>query len=347
MSNGLPPSAWRPLLDELQRDVPFLITTHANPEADAVGASLGLYYLLQKLGRRARIVLEEPLYDSLKYLDPDRVCRSYLPERRLELLPGEVHWLLDAGYMHRLGKLEEPLRAHSMRRLCLDHHVGNGDGFDVALIDTGASSTGLLVAELWDACGVTFTLEAARVLYSAIATDTGWYRFSNTDGRTLRMAARFLDMGVSSEAAYGEYREFRSWPAMRVIVAAMQTLAAKLDGRLALFYITEESIRREGISYSELEGVVEVPRIVRDVEVIALVVELSPTRCKLNFRSKGGVDVNKIAGRFGGGGHVRAAGAKVEMPLPQVLERIEWEVAQELAASHRSQGNRSPDSAGA
>ena len=331
MTESPPRSAWQPFLDELRRDVPFLITTHASPEADAIGAALGLYYLLRQLGRRARVVLEEPLYSSLKYLDPDGVCQSWLPGQKLEILPGEVHWLVDAGYLHRLGKLEEPLKARPMRRLCLDHHVGDGDEFDVVLIDTGASSAGLLVAELWDLAGAPFTPEAAHVLYSAIATDTGWYRFSNTDGRTLRMAARLLDMGVNSERAYSEYREFRSWPAMRVIVSAMNTLEARLDGKLALFYITQESIRREGISYSELEGVVEMPRCVRDVEVIAQAVELSPTRCKLNFRSKREVDVNKIARRFGGGGHVRAAGAKIDLSLAETLARVEKEVAAELA----------------
>ena len=322
---------WQALLDELSAEAPFLICTHAHPESDAIGAALGLYSLLTALGKDARVVIEEPLYPGLKHLDPDGICQSYLPGGKLEFRDGERFWLVDAGYLHRLGKLEEAIAGQPMRRLCLDHHLGEGEEFDVAVIDPTASSAGLLVAELWDRVGRKIPYETARILYSAIATDTGFYRFSNTDGRTLRMAARLLDMGVSSEAAYSAYREFRSWGAMRVIVRALDTLRPLLGGRLALFQITQESLQAEGVPYDELEGVVDYPRSVRDVEVIGLVLELDERRCKINMRSKGAVDVNKICRRLGGGGHVRAAGAKMDVPAAEALEILEKEVARELA----------------
>jgi len=321
---------WTALVRELSTDAPFLICTHTHPESDAVGSALGLYHLLRAMGREARVVLEEPLYPSLRYLDPDGICQAYLPEEKLEFREGERFWLVDAGYLHRLGKLETPIAARPMRRICLDHHLGDGDEFEVALIDPSASSAGLLVAELWDRAGQVMPRAVARVLYSAIATDTGFYRFSNTDGRTLRMAARLLDMGVASDAAYSAYREFRSWGAMRVIVRALETLEPRLGGRLALFHITQASLSAEGVPYHELEGAVDYPRSVRDVEVIGLVLELGPNRCKINMRSKGAVDVNKVCRRLGGGGHMRAAGAKLDLSVKEALDTLEREVAAEL-----------------
>jgi bifunctional oligoribonuclease and PAP phosphatase NrnA len=326
---------WAAMATELDSNDPVLIATHTNPDADAIGSALGLYYLLKALGKRARVLLEEPIYEQLTYLDPDGLCEHYLPEGKLEFLSGERIFIVDAGALHRLGKLNDVLNVEGMRKMCIDHHMGDGAGFDCAVIDTSASSAGLLICELWDYLGRELTPQVAHVLYSAMATDTGFFRYPSTDGRTMRMAARLLEMGIDPEAAYRNFNESRRWQVLKVFSAALDTLESRLDGKLATLYVTREMIEREGVQYSELEGLIELPRSIRDTQVIALVVELngdegSPVRCKVSMRSKGSVDVNKVCRTMGGGGHVRASGAKMQCSIEETLALIEREVAKEL-----------------
>ena len=231
--------------------------------------------------------------------------------------------VLDISDVKRLGSLADAVRTLSVPRLVIDHHIASEDkAGDVILADTTACATGELVYDL--ACELEFeiTPRIARSLYSAILTDTGGFRFSNTTPRSHAIAADLLANGVDPEELY--QRVYASAPAgrVRLLAEVLQTLGVDESKGLAWLSMQAGAADRFKVRQEDLDGIVEHARSIAGTRMAIFFRDLGHGKVKASFRSTGGVDVNAFARGFGGGGHARAAGALIPGGLDDVRERV-------------------------
>lgn len=306
------------------------LSTHINADGDGCGSETGLARLLAQRGLDVHIVNPTPwpeLFDFL--LADDVVDRSADGAQALQNI--DLLIVLDISDVRRLGALADRVRSLDVPRVVIDHHIASEDrAGDIVLTDTTACATGELIYDL--ACELQFTItpRIARSLYSAILTDTGGFRFSNTTPRSHAVAADLLAAGVDPEELY--QRVYASAPAgrIRLLAEVLQTLGVDEPKGLAWLSMGAGSLERYRIRPEDLDGIVEHARSIAGTRMAIFFRDLGHGKVKVSFRSTGGVDVNAFARKFGGGGHARASGALITGSLDDVRERVLAEARQLL-----------------
>jgi phosphoesterase RecJ-like protein len=235
----------------------------------------------------------------------------------------ELLVVLDISDIKRLGILAESVRKLRAPRLVIDHHVPSDDpAGDVLFTDTTACATGELVYDLARVLDLEITPAIARALYTAILTDTGSFRFSNTSPRCLAIAADMLTHGVDPEEMY--QRVYASAPLgrLRVLAEALTTLEVDATHGLSWLSLTSGAVERHDVKSEDLDGIVEHARSIIGTKMALFFRDLGHGKIKVSFRSTGDVDVNRFARRFGGGGHAKAAGAMIVGSLEEVRTAV-------------------------
>lgn len=298
------------------------LSTHINADGDGCGSETGMARLLAQRGLDVHIVNPTPwpeLFDFL--LADDVVDRSADGAQALKHI--DLLIVLDISDVKRLGALADTVRSLTVPRVVIDHHIASEDrAGDIVLTDTTACATGELVYDLACELGFTVTPRIARSLYSAILTDTGGFRFSNTTPRSHAVAADLLAAGVDPEELY--QRVYASAPAgrIRLLAEVLQTLGVDEPKGLAWLSMGAGAIDRYKIRPEDLDGIVEHARSIAGTRMAIFFRDLGHGKVKVSFRSTGGVDVNAFARKFGGGGHARAAGALIAGSLDTVRDRV-------------------------
>ena len=300
-----------------------VITTHANADGDGAGSEVALAAFLRARGVEAWIVNPTPFPESCAFLLPDPAWAIPTPgdEASRRCREADLAVVLDTAEVPRIGRVKGLIR--DLPKVVIDHHPPGKRPIEGAVFrDTTACATGALVFELIERVGGPWNEVMARALYIAVLTDTGGFRFANTDARCLRVAARLVDLGAAPEelyrAAYGRFHPRR----FELLRESLANLTVHESGRLAWMIVPKEAYDRLGATVEDLEGFVDVPRDVAGVEVAALFRTTSDGRIKVSLRSLPPVDVNVMAVELGGGGHVRAAAAVVKGPLDEAVERV-------------------------
>lgn len=302
----------------------FLITSHINPDGDAIGSEVALKHFLEDRDKTAVIVNVSPTPLTLRFLDPDNEVLVF-PETADAHILDEVDaiFLLDFNTWDQLGNLARPLQQSSLPRVCIDHHVNPDDDFaDTFATDSGASATGVLVYEMIQALGGTVSPPVAAAIYTALVTDTGSFRFSNTDARTFRIAADLCERGIEPWAMYRKVLGSRSWGAGRLMGPVLSTLQSDADGRLVWIHATQEMMKRAGATYEDMDGFADMVRAIKGVELVLFFKETGDRQIKVSLRSSGNVDAYAIAEHFGGGGHRMASGMRVDGPLDVAVRNV-------------------------
>jgi phosphoesterase RecJ-like protein len=208
----------------------------------------------------------------------------------------------------------------------IDHHLTQEDWADVKLVDTTAGAAGEVVEELLMKWGVALDRNIATALFLAIVSDTGWFMYSNTRPQTLRLAARLMDEGVDTDAIYQRLKQSERRERILLHTRGYQSLELLADGKLAVMTLRKQDFTETRAHVNDTEDMINFPLQIRSVEVSVLVVEppdSPPAPIRLSFRSKGKVDVAAFAQQFGGGGHARASGAKIEnATLDEACRRV-------------------------
>ena len=310
----------------------FLVACHRRPDADALGSALGLAAILRSLGKEVLVFVPEELPPTLRFL-----VKSGDTERKIaDTERFDATLMMDTAATNLLPP-GLPESSVTGTLVVVDHHFAHDDVGDVVFRDPAASSTGEMVLRLADSLGVTkIPADAAAPLYAAIIADTGGFRYSSTKSQTLRLAADLLDAGADPWAI--AYELFEGWqPAkLKLVSAVLDTLRLHFDGRLAVLKITRKMIEVCGADDNMGEGLVNYARHIRGAEVGALLwewpVEGEPCRIdtKISLRSRGRVDVSKVAVIFGGGGHQGAAAAQVSTSIEETTARVVDEVSKLL-----------------
>ena len=301
-------SAW---LAECHR--PALLS-HQRPDGDSLGAMLALKLLLAQLGIAPRPVLFDPIPQRYACLADDLAARPWDQVAPAELTDCDSVIIVDTCALAQLAPAADWL-AKAPRTLVIDHHATRDDiatrRGDVRVIDVGASATCLLVAEWAIDQRLQITPRCATALFVGIATDCGWFRFSNTDARTLRVAARLVEAGAAPAELYSALFE-RDKPArLRLIARMLSSLEIKADGRLAVMYLRQSDFAAAGADAQMAADLVQEAARLGDTEATLLFIEQPDGSIRVNLRSKRRLDVAALAREFGGGGHARAAGARL------------------------------------
>ena len=298
------------------------LSTHINADGDGCGSETGLARMLLRHGLRVHIVNPTPWPELFDYLlGDDIIDRSADGVRALDDI--DLLIVLDISDVKRLGGLADHVRKLRVPRVVIDHHIASDDpAGDILLADTTACATGELVYDL--ACELGFDIDAriARSLYSAILTDTGGFRFSNTTPRCHAIAADLMAAGVDPEEMY--QRVYASAPEgrVRLLGEVLQTLGVDRDKGLAWLSLPAGRMEQYAVRQEDLDGIVEHARSIAGTRMALFFRDLGHGKVKVSFRSTGAVDVNAFARQFGGGGHARASGALIAGSLDSVRERV-------------------------
>jgi phosphoesterase RecJ-like protein len=238
--------------------------------------------------------------------------------------------IIDTNSNSQLPKLEEYLKQAEKPVLVIDHHV-TADGLgDVELVDTTAAATGIIVLDFIKYANWPLTEKIAQALFIAVATDTGWFQFSNTDARVFRSCADLIDAGADPVQIYHDLYQNYSLSRFKLMAAMLNTLELHFDGRYAAQHLTMQDFEQTGAAYSDTENLIDESRQIGTVEVAALFVELKDGRIRCSLRGRGAVNVCQIAQKFGGGGHKMAAGTYLPGPLQNAKQLINAEVEKQL-----------------
>jgi bifunctional oligoribonuclease and PAP phosphatase NrnA len=298
------------------------LSTHINADGDGCGSEAALARLLTQAGLSVRIVNPTPWPAPFDFLmGPDLDDQS---ARGVAALAGiDVLAVLDIGDVRRLGVLTDAVRALTVPKLVIDHHVpGDEPPGPIIVCDTAACATGELVFDLALTAEWPLSEPVATALYAAVLTDTGGFRFSNTSPRCHAIAGYLLSLGVDAEEMYR--RVYASVPLGRLLLLreALDTLEVDPGHAIAWISVPAGAVERYALKSEDLDGIVEHPRSIAGTRLAIFFRDLGHGRVKVSFRSTGDVDVNRFARQFGGGGHAKAAGALVPGSLDTVRAEV-------------------------
>ena len=307
----------RQIAEIIHKGRTFLVTSHVRLDGDAVGSELALYEALKSLGKEAVVYNQDRTPQMYAFLPDAGVIVN-----RLGPLDGfDAVFVLDCSEIERMG--EEAPRIAGIRRIVnIDHHISNDRYGHLTLTDPEASSTGEMIFRLIDGMGIELTRDMAVNLYTAILTDTGAFRYSNTGPKTFAVAGRLLEKGA--DPAWIAQMVYETFPAVkiRLLGRALSTLEFDWQGRIAAVTVSKKMLEDAGAQWEHTEGFVEFPRSIEGVQVAAFFSEISEGLYKVSLRSKGRFSVEEVARKFGGGGHINAAACRIQGDYDAVKRRL-------------------------
>ena len=313
-------NAYQRVVEALTRGERFLIACHVDPDPDCIGSLLALDWLLERLGKRSQPLSHDAVLPQWRFLP--RIERIASPKEpgAWSGQPWDTMIVVDCE-VARTGSAAA-LAGQVETVINIDHHVTNVGTGHLNLIVPEAAAAGAIVYRLICEAGVELDADAAALLYAAIMSDTGSFRFSNTTAEVLEIAADLVRRGARPDVIAREIYETRSWEYVRLLGRVLETLQRSEDGSVAWIVLSQQMIREEGARQDESEGFIQYPRMVDGVEVALFFKETEHGAVRVGFRSKERVDVSQLAQEFGGGGHPRAAGCTLNGPLGEVVQRV-------------------------
>ena len=294
----------------------FLITTHENPDGDAIGSSLALANYLQRLGKEVTIFFCDPVPEIYSFLPLAGQVVHTIPERRYD-----VCFVLDVGEFRRAGKELEAFNGIDTF-INVDHHLLCEPFGSINLIDPQASATGALIYRIITAAGGGIDYDTALCIYTAVITDTGSFRYANANPEAFAIAGEMVSKGVNTWSVAEKLYESQPRQRLELLALALATFSISPLGDYASVAVTQEMYESTGSDAELTDGFVNYPRSIAGVEVAIFFREIRAGQFKVGFRSKGHVDVSALAAAFGGGGHHNAAGCNVSGTLEEVRIKV-------------------------
>ena len=295
----------------------FLITAHVNLEGDSLGSQLGMKALLDSLGKTAIIVDNDAVPDHYKFLHGASEVSNDLSAK----LDFEAALVLDCPTLKRIGKVND-LITKDKTIINIDHHISNEKFGNVNWVDPSASSAGEMVYKIYKEMGIKLTKETALALYIAILTDTGSFNYDNTSSVTHEIAGELLGYGIDPADVSESVYERRSVADIKFLGLVLSTIKVNQTGDVAYLEVTNKMLKMTGSNLLKSEGFVNYARSIDKVKVAIIFKEDANDKVSVSFRSKGEIDVNKIASFFKGGGHVRASGCVIEGTLAEAEKKV-------------------------
>lgn len=305
----------------------YLVVSHVQPDGDAVSSTLAVGWLLSCLGKKYTMLNEGPIPQRMEYLwHADEIVNladGELPRKYSNVI------CVDCADFQRVG-LTQQYFANDALIVNIDHHPTNNGYGSVTLIKPDAAATAEILFDLLKTFQVEWNIDIATAIYTGLLTDTGGFRYSNTSPKVMAAVSELLAMGVNGPELAETLLEEMTLAQVKVLNRALSTLELSPEGDIAWVYVTPQDMIDCNASNEDLEGIVNYPRNIRGVEVGILFKVIHQQAVKVSLRSAGKVDVAALAQTFGGGGHTRAAGARIEAELDQVIPMVLEEVRRHL-----------------
>ena len=315
-----------PILQTIKTAERILVTAHTDPDGDAVGSLLAMGLALERLGKRTTLYNESPIPAVYQFLPT--VGRI---DRHLEVAAAfDTAVILDCGDLPRIGGAGCAAISRAASVINIDHHVSNTGFGSHRLIDGRACATAEIVYRLIRALGVSLDKEIATCIYTGILTDTGSFRFSNTNASAFAISREMVEAGVDpfevAQHVFGSYSLGR----IKLLNLALNSIEISPNGKLSLMTVTRGMLEETRTQQEDVDGLINYARRIEAVRVAALIQEQINGRAAANgrvrlhvsLRSDGSVDVAAIAGTFGGGGHHSAAGFQIESTLADIKSQL-------------------------
>lgn len=299
------PSVAGEIADVIREHDSFLVAGHVRPDGDCLGSALAMHFILRQAGKRVECFNASPFPALYRFLPEHGAIRREFPAE-----PPQVTICLDSSDLYRI---REDFRPEGLV-VNIDHHAGNTNYGILNWVDSSASAVGEQVFLLAQALGAPVSPLAATCLYTAIMTDTGRFRFSNTTGRTFRIVAKLAELGADPAAIAESVYENCKPETVQLVGTVYSNLQYELGGRFVWGEVRRALYDRIGGEEFEPEGLTNDIRQIEGVEIGAMFYETRERYCRVGLRSKGRVDVSALARQFGGGGHAAASGALVKQP---------------------------------
>ena len=307
------------------------IFPHSHMDGDAIGSSTGLYLALKKLGKEVYIACEDSLADNLKFVGAD-----YLTDYE-KLEPAGTSVAIDCGDTSRFEKRKELFEKGNIK-VCIDHHETSKPVFDYNHIDGDASAASELAAVVVKELEVLsgkqlFDEEIMTAFFTGIVTDTGCFMYSSTTKRCHDIAGEFIAAGLDGSAISTKLWENERLSKVVLNAKAVSNMQLFADGKAAITVVTREDIASVNGDENDTDGIVEQLRNVSGVEIACFVKEIAEGKCKVSYRAKSYANVAQICQKYGGGGHSRAAGCTLVMPVARAKETVMKDVLEYFSAN--------------
>jgi phosphoesterase RecJ-like protein len=321
----------------------IIITTHTKPDGDALGSVAALARALELRDKQPQAWLMPPVPDNLSVLSERMHIRRVRGDgyekndgEGMPVTEPDAIIVLDTGAWSQLDPMRAYLSLRRERVTVIDHHVHGDDVGAMLYVDSEAAAACEIVAELIDLLKVKHDQLIRDALFIGIASDTGWFRFSNTRPRTHRLAGRLLEEGADHAELYRRIEQAERPEKLALMIRALDSLQL-VGTSAAVMTLRATDFAETGAKQEETERFVDVPQLVDRVEVVALITEQADGPTRLSFRSKPGanaVNVSDLARQFGGGGHARAAGARLFKSVDEVRRAVVAALEQLDVARH-------------
>lgn len=305
------------IIDIIYRYNTFLITSHVRLDGDALGSELALYDSLRQLGKKAAIFNHDQTPENYRFLPGAEQIHNKL--HNIEEF--DAVFILDCSELERVG--QEAARIGTIKQMInIDHHISNGGFCEVTLIDPQASSSGELIYRLFKKMDIAISKDAATNLYAALLTDTGGFHYGNTRKDTLIAAGNLVEHGADPQWIAENIYENNPPSKLRLLAKALETLTFDWNGKVGSLFVLMKDIESVGALSEHTEGFVDIPRTIRGVEISVFYSELSENFFKISLRSKGKLDVERVARALGGGGHINASACKLRGDIITVKQQV-------------------------
>ncbi len=307
------------VLNMLRDQENFLLVSHYNPDGDAIGSMAALGFILQRLGKKVSLYNVSGLPAPFTWVSLPAPLTDNVPRPQSEC-PGCII-ALDCGDFARTGgKLADLFSKRAT--INIDHHLGNSLFADVNWVDPTFSSTGEMVAQLADALDIPLDGPLGEALYLAMVTDTGYFSYGNTSPHTMETAARIIRLGLAPGEINKKIQNQWTEGRLRLVSKVLDAAEFHNHGRIGIVRITRQVLRQTGTTREDSDGLINLIRRVRSVDIAIAMREEDNGKIKFSLRSDGDVNVQAVAASFGGGGHKNASGGQLDGPIERAAELL-------------------------
>ena len=296
----------------------FLITTHINPEGDAIGSEIAMALILKKLGKSVVVCNTDPVPRNLQFLPySKKIKQAREINNRFDAM-----FVLDCGSKDRVGLFKKGAMPLPPPIVNIDHHITNEKFGYINYIDAKATATGDIIYRLAKALKIKIDKDIATAIYTTLLTETGSFRYSNTNSGILRISAELIDTGLNPWRISQQIYETNTFQRLKLLGTLLDEMEIDSTGKIAWVTITSAHYAATNTTVEDVEDFINFPRSIKGVETAILFRESEEDLYKISFRSRGTIDVTRLALKFGGGGHKYAAGCTVKGSLNEVKKKV-------------------------
>jgi len=315
---------WDDIISQINKANNIVILTHTNMDGDALGSSSALCYVLREKKKNCFILIED---DVPAYLNIIKNHDDYFVKE----LPfvADVAIAIDCGDRGRIEKRVDAFN-NAKVRLCIDHHMQTGQFAEFSVVEPDISATGMLIYELIKEMQFEIDKELAEYLYVAISTDTGSFKFRNTNAKTHLVVAELYTYGIEATKLCNAIYSTRPLSQLQLEGYAVEHVDVFAGGKAALTVITQDILKKFGTKYEHADTVIDCIRNIQGVEISCVIKETEDGIYKASLRAKEYADVNKVASNLGGGGHLRASGCTFNTSLQDAINSLKTEIEKAL-----------------